>query len=169
MYNQASCNSSDTSLAAVICEAVKNPVYSLLIFAPHRHEKINEVRKWVNYAISFTLSIITIACIIKFISLIPGDIEIENKRIFFINRQIARKCRNEYISNNCNATDAPVLFKKCEYWRSCFEDSGQNQKQITVFDYTIDLLNNFFAYLTPKTAAILGSVCGFILFCNFYL
>lgn len=167
-YSHARGGSSELSLAAVMCEAVKNPVYSLLVFAPQQHRRIIEIRRWANYALSFLLSAVIVVCALKFVSLIPGDIAVENRRISFFNRQIGRRCRSEYVANGCNASTVPALAKRCEQWRSCFEGAGQVQRPITAVDYAIDLLNNFFVYLTPKTAAVLGSVCGVVLFCSFY-
>ncbi|OHT11521.1 hypothetical protein TRFO_18965 [Tritrichomonas foetus] len=152
-------------IAKTILDMVSHPSTALAIFAPETHYRAERISSWIDFAKRCIYSIIIIICAIRIISVIPEDIQKENNKLKFFDLQRHNDCYNEYIENECNSTDAPALIEKCEQLLKCYEETGI-ETRVNLLTFEWEVINDFFFYLSKKSAAILGFVCGCFLYCN---
>ena len=149
-----------------LCTNIRNYKKVVKVYDPQMYRMLKIPNEWLNYLISSFFSILFITCILRLICVIPKDIDKESKRLIFYDNQKIRKCKNNYINNYCNTTTAPALLEKCENWRNCFEN--HKTKTISKLSYVLEIVDNFFVFLTPKSAALLGVVSAVFMFCNLF-
>ena len=154
-------------IANEVLELVKDPRQVLSIFAPEKLEKIDRYSHHVDIAKCIFLSGVIILCAIRLLLCIPGDLKIERSILERFDRERARECFRDYEINNCNTTDVPLLIEFCGQLKVCMEDEGQAVK-LTLWKFLLSVINDFFYFLTPKSAAGLGIISGIILYFHLF-
>jgi hypothetical protein len=97
--------------------------------------------------------------------MIPGDMAMETRRLERLSEQRRRDCRNEYAARNCEANDNADV-GACEALLMCAEDGDESEIRLTYFRFVWNVLNDFFYFLTPKAAGMLGVVSAVFLYVN---
>ncbi|KAK8890207.1 hypothetical protein M9Y10_034977 [Tritrichomonas musculus] len=156
----------ETEYGKMLAKQLTNPINVLSKYDPDTISFSNKITQIIDFAKYCFCVLIIVISILKFFIDIPGDIKLENNKLKFFSIQRRNDCYSEYIQNQCNTTTSPELLKECQKLYECYTSFDQKQKKINFLIFECELVNNFFFFLSKKSAALLGFTFGCILYYN---
>lgn len=142
----------------------RDPVNVLAISDPMKLAQIEQVHSiYYKINITFWASLLCI-CILRFILMIPADIEMEKRerRRDFVSQ--ITKCYDAYNQNKCNSTNSLLPSNLCLKFEACFKNEDDGTNELSFYRYFWELKDLFFQKLSPKSAIFLGCLCAVVLF-----
>ena len=155
-------------LARSLIKLISDPRKSLEFFAPETLKRANKISAWIDFVKRCIYTIIIILCAIRIIAVIPEDIIRENNRQKFFALQRQNDCYSEYLENSCNNSniEAPALQEKCRELFICYSEAENGIRKSNLITLEWEIINCFFFFLSKKSAAFLGFLCGCFLYTN---
>ena len=157
----------ETEFGEMLARQICNPSTVLSIYHRQKYHASKNLTTLIGFTKFCICSFVIIFSIIKLISYIPDDIKMENNKRLYFNIQKRNDCYSEYIENRCNSTTSPELLEQCKILYDCYTSIAKPTKKVNIISYEWDLINNFFFFLTKKSAAFLGFAFGCFLYYNF--
>lgn len=157
-------DSNDGDLARKLARFFRDPVNTLAVVNPEMLAQIDHAHS-IYYSINiFFWTSLLFICLLRFILMIPTDIEMEKRerRQVFVNQRT--KCYNTYNQNKCNTTKSLISSDLCLKFEACFKNEDDGTDELSFYRYFWELKDLFFQKLSPRSAIFLGCLCAVVLF-----